>query len=443
MSYRSSTISGSMTHGHRAGDAAAGTLLRPFADRFPTGGLPVSGPAARRRANGLPEPTTMASPNRARVERCLDLLRCGLAPFIERELDEAVEAGCVDAEVLRSVAPQPWQADAPLRQWDAAALLRAMWELRNSVFRSVLGPTERSLVQELRTHGDDWTRQEPFSDGDTCRALDSAARLLSAVSAPGTSDLEAMKADLRQQRFEEERPGGEKRAISAPPREPNANGKPRPHPAPRPPTPPLPDPGRPGFPGDARQPMNAGGPDLRPLPAVRRQSTPPLTGPGNGFEFLKPVLAAIGDGVSHSHLVLHLQTVRPQWKPQRAEHYLERIRKGLRVIEQRVATIRLTASGRALRQTGNPDALREWMLTGLLGFDHLLVWMAAAPRPKPWLLDELRHVNRRWTTDDYPRSLVNWTLWLNLSEETHAGFTLTERGKAWRSLIHWNPEPLN
>lgn len=442
MSYRSRIVYGSMTHGHPAADAA-GTLPRPFVDRFPVGELPVSGPADRRRTNGAPEPTTMASTNRARIERCLDLLRCGLAPFIEREFGEAVDAERVEADVLRSVAPQPWQADAPLRQWDAAALLRVMWELRNSVFRSVLGPTELSLLSELRTHGNDWARQKPFSADDTCRALDSAARLLGAVSAPGTSDLEAMKEDLRQQRFEEERLGVEKRAISAPPPEPNGNTQRPLQPTPRPPTPPLPDPARPGFRGDARQPMNAGSPRFRPLPAEQRQPTPPLTGPGNGFDFLKPVLAAIGDGVSHSYLVLHLQTVRPQWRAQRAEHYLERIRKGLRVIEQRVATIRLTASGRALRQTGNPDALREWMLTGLLGFDHLLVWMAAASRPKRWLLDELRQVNRRWTTDDYPRSLINWTRWLNLSVETATGFTLTERGKAWRSLIHWNPEPRN
>lgn len=102
----------------------------------------------------------------------------------------------------------------------------------------------------------------------------------------------------------------------------------------------------------------------------------------------------------------------------------------------------LTDSGRALRQTGDPDSLREWMLTGLLGFDHLLVWMSAAPRPKRWLLDELRDLNLGWTTDTYPGALVNWTRWLGLSVKTDDIFTLTERGRAWRSLIHWNPEPL-
>lgn len=427
-----------MIQGHPAGevvnDAAAGTLRRPFAD----GARPARRPPGSART-GVPETTTMASPNRARVERCLDLLRRGLAPFIERELRRAVEARRQDAAFLRTVAANARQEDAPLAQWDAAALLRTMWDLWNPVFRSVLGIAERSLVSELRTHRNNWAHQKPFSDDDAYRAVDSAARLLTAVSAPEATELADLKTTMLRERFAKDRP----RPDLPPPRrsrdERTAPGgvygapdtlrrRERPHelPAPR-----------------RETASRTSAIRLRPLPAEQRQPTPPLTGPGNGFEFLKPVLAAIGDGVSHSFLVSHLRTVHSQWKAQRAAHYLDRIRNGLRVIEQRVATIRLTASGRALRQTGNPDALREWLLTGLLGFDHLLVWMSAAPRPKSWLLDELRQVNRRWTTDNYPRSLLNWTLWLNLSEETDAGFTLTRRGRAWRSLIHWNPEPLN
>lgn len=418
-----------MIQGHPAGEAAAGTLRRPFAG----GARPARRPPGGART-GVPETTTMASPNRARVERCLDLLRRGLAPFIERELRRAVEARRQDAAFLRTVAANARQEDAPLAQWDAAALLRTMWDLWNPVFRSVLGIAERSLVSELRTHRNNWAHQKPFSDDDAYRAVDSAARLLTAVSAPEASELADLKTTMLRERFANDRP----RPDLPPPRSSRVERE---------------VPGRrypvPGAPRPEKRPeaLPVTRPDgdlhLRPLPAEGRQPTPPLTGPGNGFEFLKPVLAAIGDGVSHSFLVGHLRTVHPQWKAQRAAHYLDRIRNGLRVIEQRVATIRLTASGRALRQTGNPDALREWLLTGLLGFDHLLVWMSAAPRPKSWLLDELRQVNRRWTTDSYPRSLLNWTLWLNLSEETDAGFTLTERGRAWRSLIHWNPEPLN
>ena len=382
----------------------------------------------------------MASTNRTRIDQCLELLRRGLAPFIERELRRAVGIRRLDAEAIRTVAANARQGNAPLAQWDVAALLRTMWDLWNPVFRSVLGFGERSLVSELRTHRNDWAHQEPFSDDETYRAVDSAYRLLAAVSAPEAKELDALKTKILRERFEAERADLPPPPAQWPRIEEDTGGPPSVSGPPRrterlEPLPIL-------RYRRATESRTSAGP-LRPLPADQRQPTPPLTGPGNGFEFLKPVLAAIGDGVSHSSLITHLRTARPEWRAQRAEHYLERIRNGLRVIEHEGAAIRLTASGRALRRTGNPDSLREWMLTGLLGFDHLLVWMSAAPRQKPWLLDELRQVNPRWRTDDFPRSLINWTRWLALSVETTAGFTLTDRGKAWRSLIHWNPESLD
>ena len=181
---------------------------------------------------------------------------------------------------------------------------------------------------------------------------------------------------------------------------------------------------------------------LRPLPAARRVTTPPLTGPGNGFEFLKEALSLVGEGSDLRVLVGGLRSMRPQWREMRAKHYLDRIRSGLQVIEGRGAWIRPTETGRALQRTGNPDTLREWLLTSLLGFDHLLVWMSEAQCEKKWLLQELRRVNPRWFDDNYPRSLLNWTLWLGLTTDRCSVFTLTERGRAWRAKIQWAPEYL-
>ena len=66
----------------------------------------------------------------------------------------------------------------------AAGLLKLMWETWNEVFRRVLGPAERGLTGELRDHRNRWAHQERFSSDDAYRALDSAGRLLAAVSAP-------------------------------------------------------------------------------------------------------------------------------------------------------------------------------------------------------------------------------------------------------------------
>ena len=181
---------------------------------------------------------------------------------------------------------------------------------------------------------------------------------------------------------------------------------------------------------------------LRPRPAADRIRTLPLSGRGNRFELVKRVVALIGERVALSALIDNMLAERMNPNAPNAGHCLRAIRTSLCLIDIRDQYVHITPSGRALRETGDPDSLRDRMLTGLLGFDHLLVWMSAAPRPKRWLLDELRKVNRGWTKNDYPRALINWTRWLGLSVKTDDIFTLTERGRAWRSLIHWNPEPL-
>lgn len=179
---------------------------------------------------------------------------------------------------------------------------------------------------------------------------------------------------------------------------------------------------------------------LRPLPAARRVTTPPLTGPGNGFEFLKEALSLVGEGSGLPVLISELRSMRPQWSERRAKHYLDRIRRGLQVIDDRRGWFRPSDSGRAIQRTGDPDALREWLLTSLLGFDHVLVWISKVSREKKWLLRELRQVNPRWSNDNYPRSLLNWTLWLGLTTDRGGVFMLTAHGRAWRSEIHWEPE---
>ena len=79
-----------------------------------------------------------------------------------------------------------------------------MWESWNDVFRLTLGPAERSLVSELRDHRNRWAHQEAFSGDDAYRVLDSAGRLLTAVSAPQADDIEKMKTELLRIRFDEQ-----------------------------------------------------------------------------------------------------------------------------------------------------------------------------------------------------------------------------------------------
>src|SRR4051812_28546311 len=123
----------------------------------------------------------MAITNQERVGKAMELLRQGLAPFVGREFESQYKSNSA-TEVLRYMGDDRTAAKRPLPEWDVAALLKLMWEAWNDIFRNTLGRAERSLVQELRDSRNKWAHQESFSSDDADRALDSMARLLTAVS---------------------------------------------------------------------------------------------------------------------------------------------------------------------------------------------------------------------------------------------------------------------
>jgi predicted AAA+ superfamily ATPase len=145
----------------------------------------------------------MAISNHERVGKAMDLLKQGLAPFIERELKN-VYKDQARAQAGRFMGEDRLLPDKPLAKWDAAALLKLMWEAWNDVFRKTLGPAERTLVRELQDVRNKWAHQQTFSSDDAYRALDSAGRLLTAVSAPESQEAEKLKMELLRVRFEEQ-----------------------------------------------------------------------------------------------------------------------------------------------------------------------------------------------------------------------------------------------
>lgn len=148
----------------------------------------------------------MAITNRDRVGKGLDLLAAGLRPFVERELKSHLgenwqsalaESGSGRGAKSRSQSPN---LDDP------HVLLGVMWDQWNAVYRDVLGATERSLVSELRGIRNQWAHNEQFSSNDAIRALDSAERLLNAVSAGEVAaEVGQMRMDLMRTMFDEQR----------------------------------------------------------------------------------------------------------------------------------------------------------------------------------------------------------------------------------------------
>jgi predicted AAA+ superfamily ATPase len=147
----------------------------------------------------------MAITNHERVGQALELLKEGLIPFVERELkaqDAQLWFEKAKASVSESQADLFGTKGKP--RWDAAALLIVMWNQWNEVFKKTLGQAERTLVSELRDVRNKWAHQQAFSSDDSYRALDSAARLLTAIAAPQANEVEKMKMELLRLRFDEQ-----------------------------------------------------------------------------------------------------------------------------------------------------------------------------------------------------------------------------------------------
>lgn len=137
----------------------------------------------------------MADTNNERVGKTLELLAQGLAPFVDREC--SLIYGLDWANTVPS--------NGPPSKTDIQFLLRTLTSTWREVFERTLGRMERNYVSELIEARNRWAHQEPFSSDDTYRALDSAERLLHAISAgEQAADVGRMKHDLQRRRYTDE-----------------------------------------------------------------------------------------------------------------------------------------------------------------------------------------------------------------------------------------------
>ena len=143
----------------------------------------------------------MAITNHERVGKAMEWLSKGLQPFVERELK--AHHGTQWEQVIKDVVRFPGKT---VNLSDSQVLLAVMWDQWNAVFKETLGQAEWSLVSELRDTRNKWAHQEAFSSDDAYRALDSIARLLTAVSAGAEAEeIEKQKLELLRVRFDEQR----------------------------------------------------------------------------------------------------------------------------------------------------------------------------------------------------------------------------------------------
>ncbi|RIK10616.1 MAG: AAA+ family ATPase [Acidobacteria bacterium] len=145
----------------------------------------------------------MAITNHERVGKALALLSEGLAPFVESECRSKLGDDWVN--LVAGSGPPGQRASRKESATDVNFLLKAMWDEWNSIFGKVLGRSERTYVSELRDVRNRWAHQETFSTNDADRALDTAHRLLLAVSAGDeAAEVDRIRQELLRTRFAEQ-----------------------------------------------------------------------------------------------------------------------------------------------------------------------------------------------------------------------------------------------
>src|SRR5262245_9305836 len=102
----------------------------------------------------------MAISNQERVGKAMDLLREGLAPFVEREILRPGPNLNQREARLKGIAREAKLVNKPLPEWDVSGLLRLMSESWYEAFASALGYAEQALVTELRGVRNDWAHQK-------------------------------------------------------------------------------------------------------------------------------------------------------------------------------------------------------------------------------------------------------------------------------------------
>jgi predicted AAA+ superfamily ATPase len=156
----------------------------------------------------------MVMPHNERVGRALDAVRDGLRPVCEL----AWEAH-YGVDWLSVIHGRDKGAAGVADPNDLIFLLKGMQNSWQEVWRQHMGQAERAYVGELRDGRNSWAHQNQFSSDDVYRLLDTAERLLQAVSARDQIQIvQQLKRDLQRQVFDEQG-RSERRKTAAKPTE--------------------------------------------------------------------------------------------------------------------------------------------------------------------------------------------------------------------------------
>jgi ribonuclease III len=138
----------------------------------------------------------MTTYNHEQVGKALQLLRQGLYPYVERQMQAAYqEAWMTKAKDCLKDVLRKRPIQEALRE-DVAVVLSVVFRQWDEVFKTPLSRANYGLVSELIDVRNRWAHQSTFTSEDAYRATDSVVRLLTAIGAPEVSDADGLKHEM-------------------------------------------------------------------------------------------------------------------------------------------------------------------------------------------------------------------------------------------------------
>lgn len=128
----------------------------------------------------------MKKTNRELIGEGLEILNKGMRPYVESTLKDVL------GDNWEKIIGPKVSREMNVNLDDTQIILKIICDQWNNAFKTKLKSRERSLVFELRDARNRWAHMDNFTNEDTYRCLDSICRLLTAINAPESGDMEKL-----------------------------------------------------------------------------------------------------------------------------------------------------------------------------------------------------------------------------------------------------------
>ena len=184
-----------------------------------------------------------------------------------------------------------------------------------------------------------------------------------------------------------------------------------------------------------------GEPRLTPRPADRRRRS--MMTINGGFTTVRSMLEFANEGCTREDFKEHIRSINPSLAPSSVNATFNALIGEWGVLDAKGEWLVPTGRGQAVleSESAEPYAVSDWLITRILGFDHILDALRHGPKTQEQLLALLAKVNPGWTTPTMPGRILDWQRNLGLfSGDPRTGYGLTDEGQLWAERIDWSPE---